>query len=61
MDYYDVKRLALILAKQTEVEGMKAENKQRELLGHSLSYGEDSFQEKVNDLENLAYSHNEQL
>lgn len=29
-EYYNVKRLALILAVQAEIEGMKADNKQRE-------------------------------
>lgn len=61
MNNYDVKRLALILAIQAEIEGMKAENKERELLGHSLSYSEKQFQDKGLELKNLAVKHDEQL
>ena len=61
MDNYDVRRLALVLAVQAEIEGMKAENKQRELLNHDLTYTEKDFKDKAMNLQNLAYSHNEQL
>lgn len=61
MDHYDVKRLGLILAIQAEIEGMKAENKQRELLGHNLTYHEGHFQEMAKKLENISHAHNEQL
>lgn len=61
MDDYDVKRLALVLAVQAEIEGMKAENKFREMNDHALSYAEEQFFEKASELRNLAYAHNEQL
>lgn len=62
MDQYDIKRLALILAVQAEIDGMKAENKAAELNGFNpLPYRENHFIEKANDLRNLAYCHNEQL
>jgi hypothetical protein len=61
MNEYDVKRLALVLALQTEIEGMKAENAARERLNCAASYGEGSFQEMTEKLRNLAYCHNEQL
>ena len=60
-DHYNVRRLALVLAKQAEIEGMKAENTLRDHRGETPTYNEGHFQDKVNDLENLAYSHNEQL
>lgn len=34
-DFYNVKRLALVLAKQAEIEGMKADNLMREHKGIS--------------------------
>ena len=58
-NFYNVKRLALILAVQAEIEGMKSENKQRELIGHDLTYNEGHFQEKAAELKTLAYSHDE--
>lgn len=61
MEQYDVMRLALVLAKQAEIEGMKAENIIREHKGLSPAYGEEQFIEKAMDLQNLAYAHNEQL
>jgi hypothetical protein len=61
MNNYDVKRLALILAIQAEIEGMKAENKFREINGHDLTYGDGDFEIKATELRNLAYAHDEQL
>ena len=61
MNEYDVKRLALILAVQAEIEGMKAENTQRERLDQSVAWDENSFCEKAEELRVLAYKHNEQL
>ena len=60
-EYYNVKRLALVLATQAEIEGMKAENKQREIQGHDLTYTEKDFSVKANELTNLAYAADEQL
>lgn len=61
MDYYDVKRLALVLAVQAEIDGMKAENMQRKIEGNSMAFTESDFNDKAIDLRNLAYAHNEQL
>jgi hypothetical protein len=58
MNEYDVKRLALILAVQAEVEGMKAINAQRVF---DQEYTMEDFQKKAEELRNLAYCHNEQL
>lgn len=58
---YDIRRLALILAIQAEVEGMKFENLQREQFNHSHTYTDEDFKDKANDLRNLAYMHDEQL
>ena len=61
MNYYTVKRLALILAVQAEIEGMKAENMQREQKGYSMAWTESDFCEKAEELRRLAYKHDEQL
>ena len=61
MEQYDVIRLGLILAQQAEIEGMKAENKIRELNNLSLAYGENEFWSKAEQIRNIAYCHNEQL
>ena len=49
-----VKRLALVLAIQAEIEGMKVENLEREFRGESLAYGEDAFLIAAEDLRSLA-------
>ena len=61
MNEYDVKRLALVLAIQAEIEGMKAENKQREMMNESQAYVCSDFQAYAEELRNIAYKHNEQL
>lgn len=61
MHYYDVKRFALILAIQAEIEGMKAENTQREQTNYSLAYTDADFQAKAEELRVLASLHDEQL
>jgi len=61
MTEYDVKRLALVLAIQAEIEGMKTENKHREISGHAISYPETSFFIKAEQLRELAYKHDYQL
>lgn len=58
MDEAAVKRLALILAVQAEIEGMKARN--AEDIEHQR-YAEADFQQKAEELRNLAYTHNLQL
>jgi len=60
-NFYNVKRLALILAIQAEIEGMKAENMQREQCGNSMAYGDSNFSEKAEELRNLAYVNDLQL
>lgn len=61
MNTNDIKRLALILAVQAEIDGMKAENTQREILNQSVAWTEVDFCEKAEELRNLAYCHDEQL
>ncbi len=61
MEHYDIRRLALVQAVQAEIEGMKAANKQREMINHSMAYTEQDFNDKAMDLRNLAHCHNEQL
>lgn len=60
-NFYNVKRLALILAVQAEIEGMKAENAQREQMNYSLAYTDSDFQDKAEELRTLANLHDEQL
>ena len=61
MNAYDVKRLALVLAVQAEIEGMKSYNTYRELFGHSGEYGDNAFQAKAEELKILASLHDDQL
>lgn len=61
MKHYDVKRLALVLAKQAEIEGMKIANKQREIHGDGPIYHHSHFEEKAFELESLAYKHDDRL
>ena len=61
MNEYDVKRLALVLAVQAEIEGMKAANIERENANHALTYDEKAFVEAAEELRMLAAKHNEQL
>ena len=61
MEQYDVMILALVLAVQAEIEGMKADNKRKEMARMFLEYGEKEFKEKAEQLRNLAAAHNEQL
>lgn len=61
MDNYDVKRLALVLAVQADIEGMKSYNKHREKRGEDVYYTERDFYAKALELRNLAHAHNEQL
>lgn len=61
MTEYDVKRLALVLAIQAEIEGMKSANAKREQRGESIEWDESSFQGKAIELRDLAYKHDHQL
>ena len=57
-EYYNVKRLALVLAVQAKIEAMKADNSQRP---NDQRYDETYFFQCAQELETLAYAHNEQL
>jgi hypothetical protein len=61
MNQYDIKRLALILAIQAEIEGMKSANEDRKQHLYSMAYNDDQFAEKAMELRNLAYAHDDQL
>jgi len=61
MKSVDVKRLGLILSVQATIEGMKAENKQREQFGDSMAFRYDDFKEKAAELENLSYAPEHEL
>lgn len=61
MDQYDVRRLALILACQAEIDAMKAENAIRESQGDAPAYGEKHFQACSGKLLDLARMPNELL
>ena len=58
MGHYDVVRLALVLAMQAEIEGMKAANNQ---YPEDQPYGEKAFADKAEELRILASKHDEQL
>jgi len=63
MNEYDVKRLALVLAVQAEIEGMKAENQTANANGRPSVYhiGSFDFDQKAEELRILAYKHNDEL
>lgn len=61
MNEYDIKRLALILAVQADIEGMKAENKSRKYKDYPIAYTDYDFSKKASELRELAHKHNEQL
>lgn len=54
----DVKRLALVLEVQAEIEAMKAANSQHP---NDQPYTEKDFREKANKFSDLAYAHDRQL
>lgn len=55
MTDYEVKRLALVLAVQTEVKGMEWENTKRIQNNESLAYTEADFVDKASELRELTY------
>lgn len=61
MTSYTVKRLALVLAVQAEIEGMKATNNHRLSCGESIGYSDYDFCQKAEELRALANKHDEQL
>lgn len=61
MTHYDVKRLALVLAKQAEIEGMKASNDHCKAIGREPNYNQIAFEQMANQLLDIANMHDEQL
>lgn len=61
MESADIKKFGLILAIQTEIEGMKAENQIRKNLFQSPAYCENDFQMKASEIRDIVYCHDEQL
>ncbi len=61
MEHYDVRRLALVLAVEAEIQGMIYENKVREQQNLAVPYRMEEFQAKADELRNIAYCHDEQL
>lgn len=62
MNDYTVKRLALVLSVQAEIEGMKAANdRQKTFPGAEPHYTELHFDNKAEELRILASKHDEQL
>lgn len=57
MNEFDIRRLALILSVQAEIEAMKAHN----ATDKEEKYPESDFWDRAEQLKNLAVSHNEQL
>lgn len=58
MNEFDVRRLALVLSLQAEIEGMKAANSQNP---QDQPFTLENFKIKASKLQDLAYAHNEQL
>ena len=58
MTNYDVKRLALTLAVQAEIEGMRADNNQHE---QDQPWEGDIFRKKAEELRVIVSKHDEQL
>lgn len=65
MNEYVVKRLALVLAIQTEIEAAKLDNQERIhnqiAFSAGLNYPPQWFEQKAEELRRLAYAHDEQL
>ena len=59
MNDYTVKRLALVLAIQAEIDGMKLANSLQDY-GRE-PYTDNDFKSKAEELRTLAYAHDEQL
>lgn len=61
MDNFGVRRLALVLTIQAEIEGMKIDNKVRAANAEAPAYSGREFIIKAENLRELAYKHNEQI
>ena len=59
MEDYTVKRLGLILSVQARIDGMKVANACRDK--DDPSYRDEDFRNESEKLENIAYSHPDQL
>lgn len=61
-EYYNIKRLALVLAVQAEIEAMKLDNEIRKSQGlDTFNYQPENFLGKAEELRKIAYAHNDQL
>lgn len=61
MNEYDIKRFGLILAKQAELEGMKARNRQKNIDAKNPdlpTYDNQDFHEKAEEIREIVYMHN---
>jgi len=61
MTEYDIKRLALVLAVQAEIEGMKALNQQRGVYNESVGYCQSDFSSMADQLNTIAHKHDHEL
>ena len=64
MTKYDIKRLALILAQQAQIDAMNTRNKERNISNNEPNkptYSADFFWQKAQELERLARCHDEDL
>ncbi len=61
MTSYDVRRLALTLAIQAEIEAMKVENARRDMPSEAAAYDAGHFFGKAVELEALASKHDHDL
>ena len=61
MTHYDVKRLALVLSVQAEIEAIKAENTLRAMKAESPVYSKAEFMVCAHQLQTYAYAPDEQL
>lgn len=56
-----VKRYGLLLALQTEVEGMKVFNKERMTNGEPPGYNEQHFNHMAEQMRNITHAHDDQI
>ena len=56
-----IKRLILVIALGTEVQGMIAENKQREVNGLALAYDNNQFIYMADKMREIANAHDDQV
>ena len=61
MTEYDVKRFGLILAIQSEIEGMKADNTIKLIEYETHTFGIEDFNKKAEELRNISCVHDHQL